>query len=98
MNRHVVFGALIGAIAWNAMTRRYGIPSSSSHALIGGIQRAVIVRDSVGTSSVRRASAVRWDGVAGSVVWALIFTIPASSPAGAFVAGMSFWLSLLLFA
>ena len=34
---HVVFGALIGAIAWNIITWYYGIPSSSSHALIGGI-------------------------------------------------------------
>ena len=32
---HVVFGALIGAITWNLITWYYGIPSSSSHALIG---------------------------------------------------------------
>ena len=35
---HVVFGALIGAITWNLITWYYGIPSSSSHALIGGIE------------------------------------------------------------
>jgi len=34
---HVVFGALVGAIAWNVITWYYGIPSSSSHALIGGL-------------------------------------------------------------
>ncbi|MDR2789206.1 MAG: inorganic phosphate transporter [Candidatus Accumulibacter sp.] len=34
---HVIFGALAGAIAWNVITWRYGIPSSSSHALIGGL-------------------------------------------------------------
>ena len=39
---HVVFGALIGAITWNFITWYYGIPSSSSHALIGGIVGAVI--------------------------------------------------------
>jgi PiT family inorganic phosphate transporter len=39
---HVVFGALIGAISWNLITWYYGIPSSSSHALIGGIVGAVI--------------------------------------------------------
>lgn len=39
---HVVFGALIGAISWNLITWYYGIPSSSSHALIGGIAGAVI--------------------------------------------------------
>ena len=43
VDRHVVFGALIGAIAWNVITWWYGIPSSSSsHALIGGIVGAVI--------------------------------------------------------
>ena len=41
---HVVFGALIGAISWNFLTWYYGIPSSSSHALIGGIVGAVIAK------------------------------------------------------
>ena len=41
---HVVFGALIGAITWNVLTWYYGIPSSSSHALIGGIVGAVIAK------------------------------------------------------
>jgi inorganic phosphate transporter, PiT family len=44
---HVVFGALIGAIAWNTITWYYGIPSSSSHALIGGIVGAVIAKSGV---------------------------------------------------
>src|SRR6187551_2032796 len=33
----VIFGALAGAIAWNAITWAWGLPSSSSHALIGGL-------------------------------------------------------------
>ncbi|MBK6612700.1 inorganic phosphate transporter [Ottowia sp.] len=41
---HVVFGALIGAITWNLITWYYGIPSSSSHALIGGIVGAVLAK------------------------------------------------------
>ena len=41
VDHHVVFGALIGAIAWNFVTWWWGIPSSSSHALIGGIVEAV---------------------------------------------------------
>lgn len=41
---HVVFGALVGAISWNLVTWYYGIPSSSSHALIGGIVGAVIAK------------------------------------------------------
>jgi inorganic phosphate transporter, PiT family len=40
----VVFGALVGAITWNVLTWWYGIPSSSSHALIGGICGAVIAK------------------------------------------------------
>ena len=45
---HVVFGALVGAITWNVITWWYGIPSSSSHALIGGIVGAVIAKAGTG--------------------------------------------------
>jgi len=45
---HVVFGALVGAIAWNVITWWYGIPSSSSHALIGGIVGATIAKAGTG--------------------------------------------------
>ena len=45
---HVVFGALVGAISWNFITWFYGIPSSSSHALIGGIVGAVIAKSGAG--------------------------------------------------
>jgi PiT family inorganic phosphate transporter len=41
---HVVFGALVGAITWNLVTWYYGIPSSSSHALIGGIVGSVLAK------------------------------------------------------
>jgi PiT family inorganic phosphate transporter len=44
VDHHVIFGALIGAIAWNVITWWYGIPSSSSHALIGGIVGAVVAK------------------------------------------------------
>ncbi|HKW82204.1 MAG TPA: inorganic phosphate transporter [Burkholderiaceae bacterium] len=44
VDHHVVFGALIGAIFWNAVTWWYGIPSSSSHALIGGIVGATMAK------------------------------------------------------
>ena len=44
VDTHVVFGALTGAITWNLVTWYYGIPSSSSHALIGGIVGAVIAK------------------------------------------------------
>jgi len=45
---HVVFGALVGAITWNVITWHYGIPSSSSHALIGGIVGAVMAKAGTG--------------------------------------------------
>ncbi|MES2959612.1 MAG: inorganic phosphate transporter [Pseudomonadota bacterium] len=48
VDTHVVFGALIGAIFWNVLTWYYGIPSSSSHALIGGIVGAVIAKSGAG--------------------------------------------------
>ena len=44
VDHHVIFGALIGAIAWNVITWFYGIPSSSSHALIGGLVGAAIAK------------------------------------------------------
>lgn len=48
VDTHVVFGALVGAITWNVITWWYGIPSSSSHALIGGICGAVIAKAGAG--------------------------------------------------
>src|SRR5712691_10068169 len=44
VDHYVVFGALVGAIAWNLITWYYGIPSSSSHALIGGLAGAAIAK------------------------------------------------------
>src|SRR6185436_4438339 len=40
----VIFGALAGAIVWNIVTWNLGIPSSSSHALIGGLTGAAIAK------------------------------------------------------
>jgi PiT family inorganic phosphate transporter len=56
----VVAAALIGAITWNLITWRLGIPSSSSHALIGGLVGATIVAAGTG--------AVNWNGVVGKVL------------------------------
>lgn len=49
VDTHVVFGALVGAITWNLLTWYYGIPSSSSHALIGGIVGAVLAKSGTGS-------------------------------------------------
>jgi PiT family inorganic phosphate transporter len=44
INARVVFGALMGAISWNLITWAFGIPSSSSHALIGGLVGAGVAK------------------------------------------------------
>ena len=64
----VVLAALLGAIAWNLITWRFGIPSSSSHALVGGLVGATLV--AVGTSGVE------WSGIWHKVVLPMI-TSPA---------------------
>jgi inorganic phosphate transporter, PiT family len=50
IDQYVIFGALVGAIIWNLVTWLYGIPSSSSHALIGGLIGAAVAKS--GTSSL----------------------------------------------
>jgi len=56
----VIFAGLIGAITWNLITWWFGVPSSSSHALIGGMIGSAIA--AIGTS------AVEWDGVLSKVI------------------------------
>jgi inorganic phosphate transporter, PiT family len=55
IDAHVIFGALTGAILWNLITWWAGIPSSSSHALIGGLMGAGLTKAGVG--------AVVWPGL-----------------------------------
>jgi len=44
VNEHVILGGLIGAIAWDVITWYFGIPSSSSHALVGGYAGSAMAR------------------------------------------------------
>ena len=76
----IVFAGLVGAITWNLVTWYFGLPSSSSHALIGGV---------VGASfAAAGADAVIGDGILGKVL------IPALvAPVVAFVAG---WVAILI--
>src|SRR5687767_4695979 len=70
----VVFGGLVGAIAWNLVTWYFGLPSSSSHALIGGIVGAMLV--------AQGPDAVFGEGIVGKVM------IPALvAPTLAFMVG-----------
>ncbi len=71
----IVIAALIGAIIWNLITWRLGIPSSSSHALIGGLLGASIAAGGL--------AAVQWDGVATKVIFPLV-TSPLIGFAGAY--------------
>jgi PiT family inorganic phosphate transporter len=63
----VIFGALVGAIAWNVITWLLGIPSSSTHALVGGLLGAGIAKGG--------PSSVVWGGIGKTVLG--IFTSPA---------------------
>jgi PiT family inorganic phosphate transporter len=49
VNEYVILAALLGAIAWNIITWYFGIPSSSSHALMGGLGGAAIMRAGFGS-------------------------------------------------
>ncbi len=48
VDHYIVFGALVGAIIWNIITWYYGIPSSSSHALVGGLVGAAVSKAGFG--------------------------------------------------
>ena len=48
VNSDVVLGGLLGAITWNLVTWYFGLPSSSSHALIGGYAGAAVARVGIG--------------------------------------------------
>ena len=66
VDQHVIFGALIGAIFWNVVTWYYGIPSSSSHALIGGLVGSALAKSGFG--------ALIWSGLGKTILF--IFVAP----------------------
>jgi PiT family inorganic phosphate transporter len=69
----VVIAALVGAITWNLITWYFGLPSSSSHALIGGLVGA----------GIASASVVLWSGILDKVVIPMVLS-PAIGFLGAF--------------
>jgi PiT family inorganic phosphate transporter len=77
-----VAAALIGAIAWNLFTWRLGIPSSSSHSLIGGLLGATVIASGV--------AAIQMDGVTNKVLLPLV-----SSPILGLAIGFGFMVVLL---
>jgi len=76
----VVMAGLLGAIAWNLLTWYYGLPSSSSHALIGGLVGAAIAS----------GSTVKWDVIREKVLIPMI-----ASPVFGFLAGAAVMLAIM---
>jgi PiT family inorganic phosphate transporter len=64
VDHYVIFGALVGAIIWNVITWYYGIPSSSSHALVGGLVGAALAKSGTG--------ALIWAGIGKTVLFIFI--------------------------
>ena len=65
VNHYVIFGALCGALAWNIITWYYGIPSSSSHALIGGLIGATV-------ANAGSAAPIIWSGFGKILLFILV--------------------------
>ncbi len=83
-NTKTILAALIGAIAWNLLTWWFGLPSSSSHALIGGLVGAAIVQSG--------SKGVEWHGIAHNVLFPALVA-PALAFAAAFVLLLAiFWM------
>lgn len=78
----VILSAVIGAIVWNIITWKFGIPSSSSHALIGGLVGATLV-----FGGVRH---VKWSGLVEKVLIPLI-----TSPIAGFILGFIIMMSIV---
>lgn len=70
----IVLAALLGAIIWNLLTWYYGLPSSSSHALIGGLIGAALAG----------GSTVKWEGIKEKVLLPMVFS-PLVGFTGAFL-------------
>src|SRR3954468_24103642 len=84
INTKTILAALLGAIAWNLLTWWFGLPSSSSHALIGGLIGAALVQSG--------EEGVLWHSVAHKVVIPALFA-PAIAFAAAFVLLLAvYWL------
>lgn len=81
VDTHLIFGALSGAIVWNLVTWRLGLPSSSSHALIGGLVGAAV-------GKAGSVDAVAWRGL-GKIALAIV-----GSPLAGYVLAMLIMVAL----
>ncbi len=85
VDHYVIFGALVGALAWNIITWYFGIPSSSSHALIGGLVGATVIK-------AGGFSPIIWSGFGKTLIFIII-----SPLVGFFIGGMLMVLVAWLF-
>ncbi len=74
IDRQVIFGTLMGAIIWDIITWWLGLPSSSSHALIGGLIGSAIAKAGTGT--------LVWAGIQKTLIFIII------APVSGFILGM----------
>jgi len=75
VDKWIIFGTLVGACGWNIITWLFGLPTSSSHALIGGLVGAALVK--AGTNSLV------WKGILKTVIFIFV------SPILGFILGLS---------
>jgi inorganic phosphate transporter, PiT family len=101
IDQNVVLGALCGAIAWDIITWYYGIPSSSSHALIGGLAGAAVAKGGVGTlvasGFLKTMLAIVLSPVLGFVIGAFLMIVVAWIGAGSTPRRMDRWFKRLQF-
>lgn len=83
----VVFAAVLGAIGWNLLTWYYGLPSSSSHALIGGLVGSTLCAVLFGIDGE-----VLWRGILKSVVIPMVVSPVAGFLLGAIVMALVYWI------
>jgi inorganic phosphate transporter, PiT family len=80
----VILGGLIGAICWNLTTWWFGIPSSSSHALIGGVIGSTLVATGSG--------AIEWEGILSKVIVPAAISPVLAGILAAIGVGIIYWL------
>ncbi|HMM21915.1 MAG TPA: inorganic phosphate transporter [Selenomonadales bacterium] len=83
VNEPILIAAMFGAIVWNLLTWWFGIPSSSSHALIGGVMGAVLV--------AKGAMALNLTGIL-KIVASLIFSPVIALISGMIIMTLIFWI------
>lgn len=83
VNQQVIAAALIGAIIWNLITWWYGIPSSSSHALVGGVIGAVLVS--------RGLEALKMEGIQ-KIFLSLVLSPVIAMASGYLIMIIMFWI------